>query len=166
MKFFEKHIWPLKHVKSSCSDVIYLFVHIRGWWQVEGGPSQPPQVTTSTRVMVTTPRLSSRGSWTRCSGVPSSLRHSLHRWHSWFTPRTWPNIATTSSRSWSISGNTIFTWSLRSVSSTAPWCSSLDTSSVHMASKWTRRRSRPSVTGPSHSPLRNSNDSLDSPTST
>ncbi len=41
MKFFEKHIWPLKHVKSSCSDVIYLFVHIRGWWQVEGGLHNP-----------------------------------------------------------------------------------------------------------------------------
>ncbi len=83
---------------------------------------------------------------------------------SYFTTGTWPNIATMS-RTTNNSGNTTSTWSLRSGISTAPWCSSSGTSTMLMASKLTRGRSRPSVTGPNHSRLRNSNDSSDSPTS-
>ncbi len=51
--------------------------------------------------------------------------------------------------SYANSGITTSTRSSRSVSLTAPWPSSSATSSVRMGSRWTRRRSKPSRTGPS-----------------
>ncbi len=55
-------------------------------------PSQPPQVTTSTRswwqLPICLPGVHERG----VPGVPSSLRHSLHRWH----PDLLPELGRTS----------------------------------------------------------------------